>query len=297
MHSTRNYPVVDRVVTAAVPHICLEEFDSKRNRGLILFTVLQSLVSPLITRAVRPSLHPSWMDFLPFHITQTQVEYCDEEQQVARRSQGRPDVPPRYCKPTRGIPWRQCGLWHHLHETASAEGVSLSVTVLIHRASVGTTTAQRGQPLGFSYDHPWLRCIRREEGCYLSKAKAQRMKNCTCATKWSVLCPPPHRTAAPCYESPRQSFWLRESRLCPIHHCVLYGFFSSSFSTHLLVDDYIISVVQTTSLHIHLSRRWTSSIQRHTPCSSPATASPPPVTMGLRQKAFAFTLMRNRATC
>lgn len=52
--------------------------------------------------------------------------------------------------------WRHHSLLHHPHATAAAEGVSLSIKALQSpdpQSAVGTTTAQRGQLLEFSYEH------------------------------------------------------------------------------------------------------------------------------------------------
>lgn len=42
-------------------------------------------------------------------------------------------------------------------------------------------------------------CIRRQEGCYLSQAEPQSLKNSTRATQWSVPCPslPPYNSSPP----------------------------------------------------------------------------------------------------
>lgn len=121
--------------------------------------------------------------------------------------------------------------------------------VLIHRAPVGTTTVQRGQLLEFSYKHLWIMCIRRQEGCYLPKAVPQSLKDSTCATQWSVPCPPLHHTKA--LHPPYQ---LRENRLCPICQSVLgiyvlLDFLTSFFPIHLLVHDHITSLLQTLIPH------------------------------------------------
>lgn len=81
-------------------------------------------------------------------------------------------------------------------------------------------------------------CIRRQEGCYLSKWP-QSLKNSTCATQWSVPCPPLHHTKAP--HPPCQP---RENRSC--HICqwalgifVLLDLFTSFFPIHLPVNDHV----------------------------------------------------------
>lgn len=61
-------------------------------------------------------------------------------------------------------------------------------------------------------------CIRRQEGCYLSKAEPQSLKNSVRTTQWSVPCPPPHHTA------PHQPYQMRENRSCPICQCMLDRF-------------------------------------------------------------------------
>lgn len=93
-------------------------------------------------------------------------------------------------------------------------------------------------------------CIRRQEGCYLSKWP-QSLKNSTCATQWSVPCPPLHHTKAlhpPCQP--------RENRSC--HICqwvlgifVLLDLFTSFFPIHLPVNDHVTFY----------------SRQPHTPCT------------------------------
>lgn len=139
-------------------------------------------------------------------------------------------------------------------------------------------------------------CIRRQEGCYLPKAVPQSLKNSTCAMQWSVPCPPLHHTKA--LHSPYQ---LRENRLCPICQSVLgiyvlLDLLTSFFPINLLVHNLITSLFWTTS-HPMLLSWWSFSFQIHQPSYSCSTASPPPATVGLWQKSFAFLSVWRKATC
>lgn len=184
---------------------------------------------------------------------------------------------------------------HHPHATAAAEGVSLSVKALQSpdpQSAVGTTTAQRGQLLEFSYEHVWIN-VHQEAGGLLplpsraTKPEEQHM----CNTVVSALPFTPNHTTAP-----HQCYHPRENRPRPICQCVLDRFIYFLLPHPSACTDHITSLLQTTSYSMHLSRRSFSS-QRHQPCYSRSMASPPPATVGLWQQPFAFLSVWRKATC
>lgn len=130
------------------------------------------------------------------------VASCDEEE-WGRETR----LPPEVLQPGEQCSWRQrfsllppvcgCRYWK--------SSVNLQALQSPNPQSTCADTAQREEPLTFSYAHPWLPYVSRllklnlnpfALGLLLLWGKDTKPEDCILVMQQSVLCPPPHLTAA-----------------------------------------------------------------------------------------------------
>lgn len=186
MHLNRNQPVVQGTADwSNSVHLPWGVWLREQWEDGLSVPVLSSLTILPVSTGHAHCVHPysgvhlpiSWINLL------SSREPRNKEQSAPRRSEGRPGAVPRYCKLDSSVPWRHHSLLHHLHATAAAKGAPLSIKALQSPDPQSNSrhhhSAERTTPW-VNYKHLWIMCIRKQEGCYLSKAVPQSLKNSIC---------------------------------------------------------------------------------------------------------------------